>query len=227
MWYCDEAHIIPLCDPQWISPSRISIVRDLDVTLRLSALSSHNPIMHCAMLCDITTKTHVERPIFPYLLFYQELIFPYQKYSKKCYAIRVIHRMLFRCLLCMYPSQSFLLWKGGVVVVNLYDSLNECYLRSSLKIISSVRFFLAHVVRWCIAPHIVTSPPQHNKWDKMPRNIAVTSYWLQRRPKSPASPLFAQLLVQVQIKENIKALWHWPLWGEFTGYRWIPNTKGQ
>ena len=20
---------------------------------------------------------------------------------------------------------------------------------------------------------------------------------------------------------------HWPLWGEFTGYRWIPRTKGQ
>ena len=30
------------------------------------------------------------------------------------------------------------------------------------------------------------------------------------RFKSPASPLFAQLLVQVQIKENIKAPRHWP-----------------
>ena len=29
------------------------------------------------------------------------------------------------------------------------------------------------------------------------------------------------------MKENIKALRHWPLWGEFTGYRWIPRTKGQ
>ena len=28
-------------------------------------------------------------------------------------------------------------------------------------------------------------------------------------------------------KENIKAPSHWPLWGEFTGDRWIPRTKGQ
>ena len=35
------------------------------------------------------------------------------------------------------------------------------------------------------------------------------------------------LFIQVQIKENIKALRHWPLWGEFTGDQWIPHTKGQ
>ena len=34
-------------------------------------------------------------------------------------------------------------------------------------------------------------------------------------------------VIQAQIKENIKALRHWPLWGEFTGDRWIPCTKGQ
>ena len=28
-------------------------------------------------------------------------------------------------------------------------------------------------------------------------------------------------------KENIKAPRHWSLWGEFTGDRWIPRTKGQ
>ena len=32
--------------------------------------------------------------------------------------------------------------------------------------------------------------------------------------------------VQAQIKENIKAPRHWPLWGESTGHRWIPLTKG-
>ena len=36
-----------------------------------------------------------------------------------------------------------------------------------------------------------------------------------------------QPFIQVQIKENIKALRHWPLCGEFTGDRWIPRTKGQ
>ena len=33
--------------------------------------------------------------------------------------------------------------------------------------------------------------------------------------------------IQAQIKENIKGPRHWPLWGEFTGDRWIPRTKGQ
>ena len=28
-------------------------------------------------------------------------------------------------------------------------------------------------------------------------------------------------------QRNIKALRHWPLWGEFTGDRWIPRTKSQ
>ena len=49
--------------------------------------------------------------------------------------------------------------------------------------------------------------------------IAVTSQWARWRLKSPASPLFTQPFIQAQIKENIKALRHWPLCGEFTGYR--------
>ena len=39
--------------------------------------------------------------------------------------------------------------------------------------------------------------------------------------------LFAQPFVQAQIKENIKALSHWPLWAEATDDQWIPLTKGQ
>ena len=35
------------------------------------------------------------------------------------------------------------------------------------------------------------------------------------------------IVIQTQIKENIKALCHWPLCGEFTGDRWIPCTNGQ
>ena len=38
---------------------------------------------------------------------------------------------------------------------------------------------------------------------------------------------FFQLLVQAQTEESIKALRHWPLWGEFAGGRWIPSTIGQ
>ena len=33
------------------------------------------------------------------------------------------------------------------------------------------------------------------------------------RLKSPASPLFTQPFIQVQIKENTKAPRHWHLWG--------------
>ena len=44
----------------------------------------------------------------------------------------------------------------------------------------------------------------------------MTSLWARWRLKSPASPLFTQLLVQVQIKENIKAPHHWPLCEEFS-----------
>ena len=52
--------------------------------------------------------------------------------------------------------------------------------------------------------------------------------WLARRClKSPASRVFTPPFVQAQIKENINAPRHWPLWGEFTGHRWIPCTKGQ
>ena len=38
--------------------------------------------------------------------------------------------------------------------------------------------------------------------------------------------LLNRFFFQVQIRENIKALRHWPLWGEFTGDRWIPLHKG-
>ena len=57
--------------------------------------------------------------------------------------------------------------------------------------------------------------------------IIVTSLWARWRLKSPASRLFTQAIIQAQIKENIKAPRHWPLWGEFTGDRWIPRTKDQ
>ena len=57
--------------------------------------------------------------------------------------------------------------------------------------------------------------------------ITVTSQWTRWRLKSPASPLFTQSFIQAQIKENIKALRHWPLCEEFTGDWWIPRINGQ
>ena len=56
--------------------------------------------------------------------------------------------------------------------------------------------------------------------------ITMTLSLSRWRFKSLASRLFAQLLVQAQIKENIKAPRRWPLCGEFTGDRWIPQTIG-
>ena len=63
--------------------------------------------------------------------------------------------------------------------------------------------------------------------DDLESSITVTSLWARWRLKSQASRLLAQSFVQAQIKENVKAPRHWPLWGESTGDRWIPLTKGQ
>ena len=51
------------------------------------------------------------------------------------------------------------------------------------------------------------------------------SWWVRWRLKSPASWLFTQPFVQVQIKENIKAPSHWHLCGEPTGDRWHSPHK--
>ena len=73
----------------------------------------------------------------------------------------------------------------------------------------------------------VTSTDDDRKWNcgfmsphkTSARNITLTSQWALWCLKSPASPLFTQLFIQVQIKENIKALRHWPLCGEFTALK--------
>ena len=56
-------------------------------------------------------------------------------------------------------------------------------------------------------------------------------YWLNQdtayvtRSVGVVSNIFAQPFVQAQIKENIKAPYHWPLWGEYTGDRCIPSQR--
>ena len=49
------------------------------------------------------------------------------------------------------------------------------------------------------------------------KHITVMSKWARWHLNSPAARLFTQTFIQVQIKGNIKAPRHWPLWGEFTG----------
>ena len=51
------------------------------------------------------------------------------------------------------------------------------------------------------------------------RYVTMTSWWVRLRLKSPAPRLFTQPFIQAQIKENIKAPCHWPLWGEFPTQR--------
>ena len=58
-------------------------------------------------------------------------------------------------------------------------------------------------------------------------NLDGSLKWLHNG-RDGVSPLFTPLFIQAHIKENIiKAPRHWPLWGEFTGDRWIPRTNGQ
>ena len=76
-----------------------------------------------------------------------------------------------------------------------------------------------HTTLWCIG---YLTGVQWDLWDgyiarmgHAINSIAVTSWWARWRLKSPASRLFAQPFVQVQLEENIKAPRLWPLWGEF------------
>ena len=61
------------------------------------------------------------------------------------------------------------------------------------------------------------------KWRHFPRYWPFV--WGIHRLQSPASRLFTQLLIQTQIKENIKASRHWPLWGEFITTGEFPAQK--
>ena len=92
-------------------------------------------------------------------------------------------------------------------------------------------FFQAHFSEWCrlitflsIRNWIMIITPNHTPWVVLYvitcQNrllefifITMTSWWARWRLKSPASPLFAQRLVLLQIKENIKAPCRWPLCG--------------
>ena len=54
---------------------------------------------------------------------------------------------------------------------------------------------------------------------------SLTSQWPRWRLKSPASWLFTQSFIRVQIKKNSKAPRHWPLCGEFTRTGEIPAQR--
>ena len=68
-----------------------------------------------------------------------------------------------------------------------------------------------------------TNPKQHTKLVPMSFELLYTynksSDWPITMTSSSASRLFTKPFIQAQIKENIKAPHHWPLYGEFTGDR--------
>ena len=76
---------------------------------------------------------------------------------------------------------------------------------------------------FCMFPHLYANQVGVKQITKQP----VITRRHNERDGVSNHRLFAQQYVQAQIKENIKAPRHWPLWGEFTGNRWIPHTKGQ
>ena len=81
--------------------------------------------------------------------------------------------------------------------------------RYILVIVRSLRLSLGSILRHKI---IITLHWRHDERDGVSNHQRLV--------------LFAQRFVQAQIKESIKAPLHWPLWGESTGDRWIPLTKG-
>ena len=60
-----------------------------------------------------------------------------------------------------------------------------------------------------------------NAFEYCTLNVTTTSHYSGVIMSAMASRFFAQLLVQAEIKENIKTPPHWHLWGESTGDRWI------
>ena len=57
--------------------------------------------------------------------------------------------------------------------------------------------------------------------------VKFTSYELHGTSNYRQSHCFFKRLYRRTLKKNFKVPLHWPLWGESTGDRWIPLTKGQ
>ena len=123
--------------------------------------------------------------------------------------------------------------------VAIIQIMRHIHLNVYLAGTGAVLWYLSASVRypwrmWVLQPHSLVDPviyPHQTKHDTFVLifyriYITMTSQWARCHLKSPASRMFAQPFVQAQIKEKIKTLCHWPIWGESTGDRWIHLTKG-
>ena len=148
-----------------------------------------------------------------------------------------------------YPNQCWLIiskirWYLRAISQEIL-SLYLLKVASKLLIYTDFLYITLRPVGWNMrnGPTLATIPVPfcHVSWhhpnspfDKMseiPRG-RIALHWRHNqrdrwRLKSQAFQLLTQLFVQVQIKENIKAPRHWPLWGKFNGDRWISRTKSQ
>ena len=78
--------------------------------------------------------------------------------------------------------------------------------------------------------HVLSPGASHdnNRGDELIWHLpTVTSQWASRHLKSPATRLLVNRLFRLKPNNIIKARVIGPLWGESTGERRIPPTKGQ
>ena len=66
-----------------------------------------------------------------------------------------------------------------------------------------------------------------NRGTAVPGPVSEPLQWCHNERDGVSNHRTHDSFTQPQIKEDIKAPRHWPLWGEFTGARWIRHTKGQ
>ena len=94
-----------------------------------------------------------------------------------------------------------------------FRGILQCNLRSHIVMIHCymANDYLGYLYIWNIYK-LVTSPNN---------DIIMGRYRVSNNQPHDVSQPF----IDAQIKENIKALRHWPLCVEFTGGRWIPRTK--
>ena len=77
------------------------------------------------------------------------------------------------------------------------------------------------ITEWLLLSIRIWDLAKHNKIALQRRHNKRVCVWNHQPHDCLINRLF-----KAQMKENIKALRHWPLCGEFTGDRWIPCTKG-
>ena len=132
---------------------------------------------------------------------------------------------------CKYLQETGPKWsESSVVLLQIQGLLKTIFVTEHSEVFGNGNIISWLVIKKSPPPTYRALPRALTHWHLNTTSdifITVTSYWARWRLKSPASRLLIQPFVQAQIKENIKAPRHLPLWGEFAGDQWIPRTKGQ